>query len=122
MLSSPGWLLLWYLKGFLLHLVRSTALCGSQNQAFMMGFKCWNADSPETGNRNKNFFPLLISILNAKGSLVTCIAVTVYGYALESVNILLAFDNASPFKGNSPQPFYFTITHGLEPAHHMNLL
>lgn len=45
-----------------------------------------------------------------KCSLVMCAAMRVYGCALESMNtFLLAFDNASPSKGNSLQPFYFTI-------------
>lgn len=62
----------------------------------------------------KNFLLLLISILNAKMILLTCTAVRVCGCALESVNtFLLAFDSASPFKGNSLQPFYFTIMYGL---------
>lgn len=66
MLSSPGWLLLWHVKGFLLHLAKSTASCGPQNQALMRGFRGQNADSSEPGNRNKNFLLLLTSILNVK--------------------------------------------------------
>lgn len=76
---------------------------------------------PEMGNGHKN--SLLLLILNAKMILSLCIAVRVHGCALHGVNtFLLAFDNASPLKGNSLQPFYFAITYGFEPAHHMKLL
>lgn len=76
---------------------------------------------PEMGNGHKNSLLLLISILNTKTILVRCCESP--WCALPGANtFLLAFDNALPLKGNSLQPFYFTITYGLEPAHHMKLL
>jgi hypothetical protein len=38
------------------------------------------------------------------------------------IHFSLALNNVLTFKGNSLQFFYFTIMHGLEPAHHIKLL